>query len=173
MTDKPISPLRRRMIEDMTVRHFAEKARTDYPSRQELRGLPRPLARYRQRRGPSSVSTAHDEDPCEPVDHRRDHRRTPVLFQSDARTRRSGQASDVGERAAQGSDRFEPGGVARLLTAAPGVKYKAALGVAYGAGLRVSEVVALKVSDIDNKRRLLRVEQGKGRKDRYVMLSPL
>jgi len=67
---------------------------------------------------------------------------------------------------------LSPEEVARLLTAAPGVKYKAALGVAYGAGLRVSEVVALKVSDIDNKRRLLRVEQGKGRKDRFVMLSP-
>ena len=39
-------------------------------------------------------------------------------------------------------------------------------------GLRVSEVVALKVSDIDSKRMVIRVEQGKGRKDRYVMLSP-
>jgi integrase len=59
-----------------------------------------------------------------------------------------------------------------LLDAAPGLKYKAALSVAYGAGLRVSEVVALKVSDIDSKRMVIRVEQGKGRKDRYVMLSP-
>jgi integrase len=67
---------------------------------------------------------------------------------------------------------LSPEEVARLLTAAPGVKYKAALGVADGGGLRVSEVVALKVSDIDNKRTLLRLEQGKGRKDRFVMLSP-
>ena len=51
-------------------------------------------------------------------------------------------------------------------------KYKAALSVAYGAGLRASEVVALKVSDIDSTRMLLRVEQGKGRKDRFAMLSP-
>ncbi len=62
--------------------------------------------------------------------------------------------------------------VARLLEAAPGLKYKAALSVAYGAGLRVSEVVALKVSDIDSQRMTLRVEQGKGQRDRYVMLSP-
>ena len=48
--------------------------------------------------------------------------------------------------------------MARLLAAAPGLKYKAAFGVAYGAGLRVSEVVALKVSDIDSKRMTLRVE---------------
>ncbi|WP_348524905.1 tyrosine-type recombinase/integrase [Mesorhizobium sp. LNJC399B00] len=61
---------------------------------------------------------------------------------------------------------------ARLLEAAPGIKYKAALGVAYGAGLRVSEVAHLKVDDIDSTRMLIRVEQGKGRKDRNAMLSP-
>ena len=59
-----------------------------------------------------------------------------------------------------------------LLQAAPGPKYKAAFAIAYGAGLRVSEVVALKVGDIDSERMLLRVEQGKGRKDRDAMLSP-
>ena len=67
---------------------------------------------------------------------------------------------------------LSPEEVAQLLEAAPGIKYKAALSVAYGAGLRASEVVALKVGDIDSKRMLIRVEQGKGRKDRYAMLSP-
>src|SRR3982074_2796576 len=62
--------------------------------------------------------------------------------------------------------------VARLLEAAPGPKYKAALSAAYAAGLRVSEVVALKVSDIDSERLLLRIEQGRGRKDLFGMLSP-
>ena len=62
--------------------------------------------------------------------------------------------------------------VAGLLEAAPGLKYKAALSVAYGAGLRVSEVANLKVSDIDSQRMTLRVEQGKGQRDRYVTLSP-
>jgi integrase/recombinase XerD len=62
--------------------------------------------------------------------------------------------------------------VAQLLDAAPGPKYKAALGTAYGAGLRVSEIVALKVTDVDSTRMLIRVEQGKGRKDRHAMLSP-
>ncbi|MEO7247120.1 MAG: tyrosine-type recombinase/integrase [Novosphingobium sp.] len=61
---------------------------------------------------------------------------------------------------------------ARLLEAAPCIKYKAALGVAYGAGLRVSEVAHLKVDDIDSPRMLIRVEQGKGGKDRNAMLSP-
>src|ERR1700738_5258333 len=62
--------------------------------------------------------------------------------------------------------------VGRLLEMAPGPKYKAALGTAYGAGLRVSEVAALKIGDIDSTRMLIRVEQGKGRKDRNAMLSP-
>jgi hypothetical protein len=62
--------------------------------------------------------------------------------------------------------------VGRLLDAAPGIKYKAILGTAYGAGLRVSEVSSLKVDDIDSTRMLIRVEQGKGRKDRNAMLSP-
>jgi site-specific recombinase XerD len=64
--------------------------------------------------------------------------------------------------------------VGRLLEAAPGpgLKYKAALSIAYGAGLRAGEVVMLRVSDIDSKRMLIRVELGKGGKDRHAMLSP-
>ena len=67
-----------------------------------------------------------------------------------------------------------PEEVARLLEAAPGpgLKYKAALSIAYGAGLRGGEVVMLRVGDIDSKRMLIRVEMGKGRKDRHAMLSP-
>jgi integrase/recombinase XerD len=67
---------------------------------------------------------------------------------------------------------LSPEEVTRFLEAAPGPKYKAAFSAAYGAGLRVSEVVALKVSDVDSERMLLRIEQGKGRKDRFAMLSP-
>ena len=67
---------------------------------------------------------------------------------------------------------LSPEEIAWLLNAAPGLKYKAALSVAYGAGLRAAEVVALKIADIDSKRMILRIEQGKGGKDRNVMLSP-
>jgi site-specific recombinase XerD len=66
---------------------------------------------------------------------------------------------------------LSPEEVARLLDAASGLKYRAALSVAYGAGLRASEVVSLKLTDIDSSRMVIRVEQGKGRKDRYAMLS--
>jgi integrase len=65
---------------------------------------------------------------------------------------------------------LSPEQVARLLSAAPGLRYEAALSVAYGAGLRAAEVVSLKVCDIDSKRMIIHVEQGKGRKDRNVML---
>ena len=54
----------------------------------------------------------------------------------------------------------------------PGLKYRAVLMACYGAGLRISEAVALRVIDIDSRRNLIRVRQGKGAKDRYVMLSP-
>jgi integrase len=67
---------------------------------------------------------------------------------------------------------LSPEEVTRFLDAAPGPKYKAALSAAHGAGPRVSEVVALRVSDVDSGRMLLRIEQGKGRKDRFAMLSP-
>jgi site-specific recombinase XerD len=63
--------------------------------------------------------------------------------------------------------------VGRLIAAAGNLKHQTALAVAYGAGLRASEVTALKVGDIDSERMTLRVEQGKGRKDRYAMLSPV
>ncbi|CAG9187708.1 IS91 family transposase ISMno24 [Cupriavidus pinatubonensis] len=68
---------------------------------------------------------------------------------------------------------LSPDEVGRLLAAAGNLKHQTALAVAYGAGLRASEVVALKVTDIDSERMTLRIEQGKGRKDRYAMLSPV
>ena len=62
--------------------------------------------------------------------------------------------------------------VARHLEHLPKLTYRAALMLCYGSGLRISEAVSLKVSDIDSQRMLLRVEQGKGKNDRYTMLSP-
>jgi site-specific recombinase XerD len=63
--------------------------------------------------------------------------------------------------------------VSRLIGAAGNLKNQTALSIAYGAGLRVSEVAMLKVGDIDSQRMTLRIEQGKGSKDRYAMLSPV
>jgi site-specific recombinase XerD len=62
--------------------------------------------------------------------------------------------------------------IARLIELTPNPKHRALLMTAYGAGLRVSELCHLKVSDIDSARMTIRVEQGKGAKDRYTLLSP-
>jgi site-specific recombinase XerD len=67
---------------------------------------------------------------------------------------------------------LSPEEVARFFEAVPRLKYRALLMTAYAAGLRVSEVVALRLEDIDSQRMVIRVRQGKGRKDRFVMLSP-
>jgi site-specific recombinase XerD len=65
-----------------------------------------------------------------------------------------------------------PDEIQRFLEHVSGVKHRAVLLTCYGSGLRISEAVALKTSDIDSHRMLIRVEHGKGGKDRYTMLSP-
>ena len=68
---------------------------------------------------------------------------------------------------------LSPEEVGRLLAAATNIKHRAILSLAYATGLRSSEVVSLKLTDIDRDRMVIRVEQGKGKKDRYVILSPI
>jgi integrase/recombinase XerD len=173
MSEKPTSPLRQRMIEDMLVRNFVEKTRNDYIrqvrtftaflGRSPDTATPEDLRRYQLHQKQTGVSppsmngavaalrfffttTLDRPEMARYLTFVREPRKIPVVL--------------------------SPEEVARLLEAAPGPKYKAALSAAYGAGLRVSEVVALKVSDVDSQRLLLRIEQGKGRKDRFAMLSP-
>jgi integrase/recombinase XerD len=174
MTDEAMSPLRRRMIEDMTIRKFAAKTQHDYLQR--VKDFATFLGR--------SPATSEAED----VRRFRLHLTangagTPKINATVAALRFFFKVSlDRPDLTKHLSFIHEPrkppvvlspDEVARFLEAAPGIKYKAALSVAYGAGLRVSEVVSLKVPDIDSKRMMLRVEQGKGRKDRYAMLSPV
>jgi site-specific recombinase XerD len=172
MSDTPVSPLRRRMIEDMTIRKFAPRTQEGYiravknfstflgasPGKASFEDV----RRYRLHLVSSGAGvptinhsltalrflfmvTLRKPDVVIHLPFVREPRRLPVVL--------------------------SPEEVARLLDAAPGLKYKAALSVAYGAGLRASEIISLKVSDIDSARMVIRVEQGKGRKDRYVMLS--
>jgi site-specific recombinase XerD len=62
--------------------------------------------------------------------------------------------------------------VARFFKAIPSLKHRTILMLAYGAGLRIGEAVRVRVSDIDRQRNVIRVQQGKGKKDRYTILSP-
>ena len=173
MNHETISPLRRRMIEDMTVRNFSADTQRNYvrgvknlaiflgrspdtATPEELRLFQLHLTENRVR--PPTINatvtalrfffnvTVDRPDVTRPLTFVAEPRKIPVVL--------------------------NPEEVVRFLEAAPGPKYKAAFAAAYGAGLRVSEVAALKLSDIDSQRMMIRVEQGKGRKDRHAMLSP-
>jgi integrase/recombinase XerD len=173
MTDEAVSPLRRRMIEDMTIRKLAPKTQQGYI--RTVKGFAAFLGR--------SPDTASFEDVRRFQLHLiAQGAGTPILNHTVSALRFFFRVT-LKRYAIVEHTHFlheprkvpvvlSPEEVARLLNAAPGLKYKAALSVAYGAGLRAAEVVSLKVSDIDSKRMIIRVEQGKGRKDRNVMLSP-
>src|SRR5947209_15607054 len=150
MSEKPISPLRQRMIEDMTVRNFVEKTRNDYI--RQVKTFTSFLGR--------SPDTATAEDLRRFQLHQtRTGIRPPSINGSVAALRffftvtldRSVMARHLTfvREPRKLPAVLSPEEVARLLEAAPGPKYKAALSAAYAAGLRVCEVVALKVSDID------------------------
>jgi integrase/recombinase XerD len=176
MKDSPekISPLRRRMIEDMRLRKLMTKTQDGY-----IRAV-RHFAGWLGR----SPDTASAEDLRRYQLHLVDRGISPVtlnatitglkFFFEVTLSRPDLMAKMRPVRVAQTLPviltREEVG---RLIDSARTLKHRTALSVAYGAGLRVSEVVALKVADIDSQRMLLRVEQGKGRKDRYATLPPI
>ena len=173
MTEEAINPLRRRMIEDMAIRNFDPRTQQTY-----IRSV-RAYCRYCDRSpgeltfedvrryqlhltqsglAPASINgamvalrfffrvTLKRPEAVDYIPIVREPQRLPVVL--------------------------TPAEVASLLESAPGLKWRTALSVAYGAGLRASEVVGLKVGDIDSQRMRIRVEQGKGRRDRDALLSP-
>ena len=169
-----ISPLRQRMLDDMRMRKLEPKTQSGY-----IRAVRR-LAAFLQR----SPDTATVEDLRRFQLHLVDQGTSPItlnatitglkfffdvtLERSDLMARMS--PVRVPQKLPVVLSREE---AARLIAAASNLKYQTALSIAYGTGLRVSEIISLKVGDIDSQRMTLRVEQGKGRKDRYAMLSPL
>ncbi len=167
-----MSPLRRRMIEDMTVRNLSPATQRSYlhavakfsryfgrsPDRLDLEDV-RAFQVHLVANGISwpalnqtvcalrffyGVTLGHGEIP-ERIPYAREPRKLPVVLSTDE--------------------------VVRFLEAVPSLKARTALTTAYAAGLRASEAVGLKVGDIDSGRMVIRVEHGKGGKDRYVMLS--
>jgi site-specific recombinase XerD len=167
-----ISPLRRRMIEDMTVRNLSPATQRSYvhavarfsqyfdqsPDRLGLEDV-RAYQVHLASKGIAwasfnqivcalrflyGVTLARAEMP-ERIAYAREPRKLPVVLSAEE--------------------------VVRFLEAVPGLKSRAALTTAYAAGLRVSEVVALKNRDIESKRMVIRIEHGKGGKERYAMLS--
>ncbi|MDE2390084.1 MAG: site-specific integrase [Rhodospirillales bacterium] len=169
----PISPLRQRMLEDMAMRGLRSHTQHDY-----IR-IVKSFATFLGR----SPDTATVEDVRRFQVYQRESGMQPQSINNSVSGLRffftvTLNRPDLSLRLVlvrfprKLPDVLSVEEVGRLLEAAPSLKYKAALGTAYGAGLRVSEVAALKVDDIDSTRMLIRIEQGKGRKDRNAMLSP-
>ena len=169
-----VTPLRQRMLDDMRMRKLEPKTQAGY-----LRAV-RHLAAFLK----ASPDTATVEDLRRFQLHMVDRGSSPITLNATITGLKFffgvtlDRAELMGKMQPVHVPRTLPvvlsrDEVARLIAAAPNLKYQTALSIAYGTGLRVSEVIALKVSDIDSQRMTLRVEQGKGDKDRYAMLSPV
>lgn len=175
MTDKSISPLRRRMIEDMQIRHLGEKTQKDYIrhiknfstffGRSPDQASGEDIRRYQLHLTSTGTSACTINTAVSALRFL-----FGVTLERDDITKHTSTVRQIRKLPIV----LTPNEIANLLDCAPGpgLKYKAAFSVAYGAGLRASEVVSLKVCDIDSTNMVIRVEQGKGRKDRLVMLSP-
>lgn len=169
-----MTPLRQRMLEDMSIRNFAQNTQESYL--QQVSSFARHFSRSPEELGPEEIRA----------------------YQSHLVTDRHLSASSVGTASA--ALRFlyrvtlkrdwkpddipmpkkpfklpvvlSPDEVLRFLACIENLKHRTILTTAYAAGLRVSEAAHLKVTDVDSQRMVIRVDQGKGNKDRYVMLSP-
>ena len=169
-----VSPLRQRMLDDMRMRKFGEKTQADYV--RAVRNFTKYLGR--------SPDTATVEELRNYQLHLVDHGISPASLNSAISGLKFffNVTLDRPEVMAKMQPVhlprklpviLSPEEVKRLIAAAGNLKHQTALALAYATGLRVNEVVALKVGDIDSQRMTLRVEQGKGQKDRYAMLSPV
>src|SRR5262245_9749523 len=177
MSEEPtnsVSPLRQRMLDDMRMRKLSDKTQAAY-----IRAVRR-LARFLGR----SPDMATAEDLRRFQLHLVDVGMSAISINATITALKLFFEATLG-RAELGA-KMRPvrvehklpvvlsrEQVARLIEAAGNLKYRTALSVAYGAGLRASEVVSLKTTDVDSERMTLRIEQGKGHKDRYAMLPPL
>jgi integrase/recombinase XerD len=175
MTEERTTPLRERMIEDMRIRGMGDKAQQAH-----IRAI-KDFARFLKR--PPDTATPDDLRAYQL--HMTNAGVTPTTFNARIVALRFFFGATCGREDMKRHMQFrrQPRKlpvvlsveeVSDLLMAAPGpgLKYRAALSISYGAGLRASEVCNLKISDIDSDRMLIHVEQGKGQKDRKVMLSP-
>ena len=167
----PGSPLRQRLIDDMTVRHFSHETQRNYLrdvgrfatwlGRSPHTAVAEDLRRFQIEQQEAGVPAPTMNSIVAALrfffNHTLDR---PDLARKLVRTAHARKIPVVLTLAE----------VKRLLDATTCLKHQAALSVAYGAGLRVAEVAALKVSDIDSKRMLLRIERGKGGRYRNAML---
>ena len=169
-----VSPLRQRMTEDMRMRKLKPETQAAY-----IRAV-RKFAKFLGR----SPDTATDEDLRRFQLHLIDQGTSPITLNATIVGLNFLFEITLGRPEAMAKMQsvrvphklpvvLSKDEVTRLIACVGHIKHQTALSLAYGTGLRVGEVVALKVGDIDSKRMTLRVQQGKGSKDRYAMLSPI
>ena len=170
-----MSPLRRRMIEDMQIRNLAPHTQRAYV--EQVVRFARYFRKSPEHLGPAEIRTyllylAHDK-----------HLAASSIIVAVSALRffytvtlkRSWIVKDdipTGRQAKKLPVVLSQGEVARFLAAVANLKHRVILTVCYATGLRISEAVRLTPAAIDSQRMVIRVEQGKGRKDRYVMLPP-
>ena len=169
-----MTPLRQRMLDDMAVRNLAQNTQSAYLQQivsyarhfrrppeelgpEEIRAYQIHLTQTRML-APSSVSIATGA--------------LRFLYKVTLKRDWSVDEIPMPKRPFKLPVILSPEEVDQFLNSIGSIKHRAILMTAYAAGLRVSEATHLKVTDIDSQRMMLRVDQGKGRKDRYVMLSP-
>ena len=172
-TTNPIHPLRQRMIEDMTLRGINPASQKGY-----LRAVRNCCAHMKRKPGDLTAEDArsfllHLQKQGLGIGSINSHAAGLRFFLRVT----LGRSAEIDRVPILKERRTLPTvltqeEVARIIAAAPGLKYRTALSVTYGAGLRASETASLKVSSIDARGMPLSIEQGKGRKDRKAKLSP-
>ena len=167
----PISPLRQRLIEDMTIRRFGPETQRNYQ---------RDVGRFATWLGRSPHTATAEDVRRFQIEQREAGVPAPTMNSIVAALRffftHTLDRPDLARKLVRTAHArkipvvLTQAEMKRLLDATTCLKHQAALSVAYGAGLRVGEVSALKVRDIDSKRMLLRIERGKGGRYRNAML---
>jgi len=169
-----MTPLRQRMLEDMGIRNLAENTQSAYL--QQIAAYSRYFNRSPDQLGPEEIRTYQlylmevraltPSSICVAMGALR------FLYKVTLKRTWAVDEIPMPKRPRKLPEILSPKEVMHFLNAITNHKHRAILMTAYAAGLRVSEATHLKVTDIDSQRMMLRVEQGKGMKDRYVMLSP-
>jgi integrase/recombinase XerD len=168
-----MTPLRQRMLEDMKIRNFTEQTQKRYL--EAVAAFARYFGVSPEQLGPEEVR-AYQVHLIEKKKRSWSHVNVTVcalrfLYGVTLTCRWDVERIRYPKRESRLPVVLSPGEVVRFFEAVRSPKYRAALMTAYAAGLRITEVCRLKVTDIDSARMVIRVEQGKGRQDRYVMLS--
>jgi site-specific recombinase XerD len=171
-----MTPLRRRMIEDMQIRNLSPNTQRVYV--EQLIRFSRHFGRSPDRLGPAEIRTwlLHLANGKKLTASSIIVAVSALRFFYTVTLKRSWRVEDdipAGRQAKKLPVVPSQDEVAHFLAAVGNLKHRTILTICYATGLRVSEAVHLRPEAIDSERMVIRVEQGKGRKDRYVMLPPI